>query len=234
MRPDELTASADMVRWNAVLFANGVRTVFYHSADNPALRNVSTYNIFFQYGGAPRKMYPAVAVMSRMLGPDFEFVQKWDKPENTHAYEFRSRGRTVVVVWTRKSKRRFNRPGSTASCLPIRPSRPSPGGSCATKAHGCRAAGCCGPTGRPSRCTSSSSGPGQVAPVAAIVPSCRVYQTRFALLGQFAGAIDLAGLAAGDMSSLAPPCSWRRTPTPPFRKPSPRPPGKARYAVDIP
>jgi hypothetical protein len=58
--------------------------------------------MFFEYGGAPRKMYPAAAVMARLLGPDFHFVHKWDKPEWLHAYEFRSRGRTVVILWTRK------------------------------------------------------------------------------------------------------------------------------------
>ena len=40
----------------------------------------STGNMFFEYGGAPRKMYPAVAAMARILGPDFQFVRKWDKP----------------------------------------------------------------------------------------------------------------------------------------------------------
>ena len=63
-----------------------------------AFTTSSTGNMFFEYGGAPRKMYPAVAVMARLLAPDFQFVRKWDKPEWLQAYEFRSRGRTVVIV----------------------------------------------------------------------------------------------------------------------------------------
>ena len=29
----------------------------------------------------PRKTYPAVATMSRLLAPDFQFVRKWDQPQ---------------------------------------------------------------------------------------------------------------------------------------------------------
>ena len=103
MRPDERTASVDLVQWAAVMFAHGVRKVFYHAGVCQGLHDSSTGNIFFEYGGTPRKMYPAVAAMARLLAPDFQFVRKWDKPEWLAAYEFRSRGRTVVVLWTRKA-----------------------------------------------------------------------------------------------------------------------------------
>jgi hypothetical protein len=103
MRPDEQTASADLVQLIAMMCAHGVRKVFFHCGSSPGLRDVSTYNIFFEYGGAPRKMYPAVAVLARMLGPDLQFVRKWAKPEGLHAYEFRSRGKTVVILWSRKA-----------------------------------------------------------------------------------------------------------------------------------
>lgn len=47
-------------------------------------------------------MLPAVAVLARWLGPDFQFVRKLDKPAWLLAYEFRSRGRPLVILWTRK------------------------------------------------------------------------------------------------------------------------------------
>ena len=104
VRPDELTASVDIVQYCTMMFANGVRKVFFQAGVNDAgLHGRSEGNIFFEYGGAPRKMYPAVAVLARLLGPDFEFARKWDKPEGVHAYEFRSHGRTVVILWTRKA-----------------------------------------------------------------------------------------------------------------------------------
>ena len=60
-------------------------------------------NSGFECGGAPRKQYAAQAALSRLLGPDVEFVHKWTEPAWLQAFEFRSRGRTVTVLWTRKA-----------------------------------------------------------------------------------------------------------------------------------
>jgi len=103
MRPDEGTASVDLVQLATVMFAHGVRKVFFHAGTCQGFHHSSTGNMFFEYGGAPRKMYPAVATMARLLAADFRFIRKWDRPEGLHAYEFRSRGRTVVILWTRKT-----------------------------------------------------------------------------------------------------------------------------------
>jgi hypothetical protein len=100
-RPTELDAAADVVRFAAVFFSGGVRKIFYHAGTCEGLNQSSAGNIFFEYGGAPRKQYAALAVLSDLIGPDFEFVRKWTQPEWLTAYEFRSRGRTVVVAWTR-------------------------------------------------------------------------------------------------------------------------------------
>jgi len=103
LRPSELEAACDIVRFAAVMGAYGVRKVFYHAGTCGTLHRSSAGNMFFDYGGTPRKQYAAQAVLSRLLGPDMEFVRKWDRPEGVNAYEFRSRGQTVVIVWTRRS-----------------------------------------------------------------------------------------------------------------------------------
>ncbi len=64
MRPDELTASSDMVQLVAMMLANGARKVFYHAGTCQGLRDSSAGNIFFEYGGAaarcmrPRRCWP--------------------------------------------------------------------------------------------------------------------------------------------------------------------------------
>ncbi len=103
IRPNELAAACDMVRFAALYRAYGVAKIFYHAGTASALHRSSAGNIFFEYGGAPRKQYAAQAVLSRLMGPDAEFVRKWDDPEWVSAYEFRSGGRTVVVLWTRRA-----------------------------------------------------------------------------------------------------------------------------------
>jgi hypothetical protein len=102
MRPSERIAAADLVQWAAVMFAHGVRKAFYHAGVCQGYHQASIGNIFYEYGGLPRKMLPAVAVLARLLGPEFQFVRKWDKPAWLSAYEFRSRGRPLVILWTRK------------------------------------------------------------------------------------------------------------------------------------
>lgn len=103
MRPNELRTSADLVKFATVFCANGVKKIFYHAGTCSALNQNDAGNIFFEYGGAPRKMFAAQAALSRLLGPDVQFVRKWSEPDWLQAFEFRSRGRTVVVLWTRKA-----------------------------------------------------------------------------------------------------------------------------------
>lgn len=103
LRPSELRTAGDLVKFATILCAAGVRKIFYHAGTCDALNQNSAGNIFFEFGGAPRKQYAAQAALSRLLGPDVEFVRKWTQPEDVQAFEFRSRGRTVVVVWANKS-----------------------------------------------------------------------------------------------------------------------------------
>jgi hypothetical protein len=103
IRPNELAAAADIVRFAAVFGAYGVVKVFYHAGTQAGLHDSTAGNVFFEYGGAPRKQYAAQAALSDLLGPDARFVRKWDEPEWVRAYEFRSRGRTVVILWTRRA-----------------------------------------------------------------------------------------------------------------------------------
>jgi len=103
LRPNELRASADLVKFAAILLATWTRKIFYHAGTCDALNQSSTGNIFFEYGGAPRKQYAAQAALSRLLGPDVESIRKWTEPAWLQAFEFRSRGRTVTVLWARKA-----------------------------------------------------------------------------------------------------------------------------------
>jgi hypothetical protein len=103
LRPNELRASADLVKFATILCAAGVRKIFYHAGTCAALNQNDAGNIFFEYGGAPRKQYAAQAVLSRLLGPDVQFIRKWSEPEWLQAFEFRSRGRTVTVLWARQA-----------------------------------------------------------------------------------------------------------------------------------
>ena len=103
LRPNELRTAGDLVKFAAILCAAGVEKIFYHAGTCDALNQNTAGNIFFEYGGLPRKQYAAQAALSHLLGPDVKFHRKWTEPEGVQAFEFRSRGRTVVALWASKS-----------------------------------------------------------------------------------------------------------------------------------
>ncbi len=102
LRPSELRTAGDLVKFATILCAAGVRKIFYHAGTCDALNQNSAGNLFFEYGGTPRKQYAAQAALSRLLGPDVEFVRKWTEREGMQAFEFRSRDRMVIVLWAGK------------------------------------------------------------------------------------------------------------------------------------
>jgi hypothetical protein len=104
MRRSELVGAAHLIQWAAILQAYGVRKTFYHAGTSAALHNSNAGNVFFEYGGTPRKQYAAIAALTNLIGADFEFVRKWGEPAWLTAFEFRSRGRTVVIAWTREEE----------------------------------------------------------------------------------------------------------------------------------
>lgn len=100
LRPNELRGAADLVKFAAVLGSGNVTKIFYHAGTCGALNEDTAGNVFFEYGGAPRKMFAAQAALSRMLPADARFIRKWSDPPGLHAFEFGSpRGKTVIA-WT--------------------------------------------------------------------------------------------------------------------------------------
>lgn len=101
-RPDELRAAADLVKFAAVLGSAGVQKIFYHAGICGAWNESSAGNVFFEYGGAPRKMYAAQAALARLLGPQFTFLGKWTEPAGLQAFRFRTGdGKELVILWRR-------------------------------------------------------------------------------------------------------------------------------------
>ena len=114
-RPNELRAAADLVKFAAILGSAGVRKIFYHAGTCGVWNESSAGNVFFEYGGRPRKMYPAQAVLSRLLGPEFTFVQKWTEPADLQAFQFRSGQRQVVILWSRRGEKTISPPEGFAA-----------------------------------------------------------------------------------------------------------------------
>jgi len=66
--PNERAATEDFVKFTAVSFAHGVRKVFFHAGVCGAINGPDAASIFFEYGGAPRKIFAGAAAWTRLVG----------------------------------------------------------------------------------------------------------------------------------------------------------------------
>lgn len=101
--PSERVQAEYAVRWATLCFANGVEKVFYHAGTCGGINSDSLQGVFFKYGGQPKKIYAAQAVMAHLLTPTCRFVKKLSLGEGVRACLFRDDKRLVCVVWAPKA-----------------------------------------------------------------------------------------------------------------------------------
>lgn len=89
-----------MVKWAAVMLSHGVGKIFYHAGGTcGALNSESVEGIFFEYGGAPRKMYTVQAALAHLLPPRTQPRGKLRLDEAVKAYLFQTPDRFVLIAW---------------------------------------------------------------------------------------------------------------------------------------
>jgi hypothetical protein len=98
--PSEQAATEHLVRFAAVSFAHGVRKIFFHVGTCGPINGPDAGGVLFEYGGAPRKMYPGVAALTQILGVPEAFVKKIGRG-GLRAYLFRAQNHVVAVAWNR-------------------------------------------------------------------------------------------------------------------------------------
>ncbi|MBM3472942.1 MAG: hypothetical protein FJX75_06735 [Armatimonadetes bacterium] len=98
---NEILCAAYQVRFDAILLAFDTEKIIYHSGTPGSVNNEGVDGIFFEFGGAPRKMVASQAQLTAMLGPDTKTLGVLS--EDPWACGFHSRGKTVVVLWTDRS-----------------------------------------------------------------------------------------------------------------------------------
>lgn len=97
--PSERAASEHIVRFAAATFAHGMRKIFFHAGTCGAINGPDAGGVLFEYGGAPRKMLPAVSAFTRIVGvPDA--CERVVRSGGVRAYVFRGGGRFVAVAWS--------------------------------------------------------------------------------------------------------------------------------------
>lgn len=102
----ERAASEALVKTAAVFLSHGVAKIFYHAGTCGPINSNSGGGIFFEYGGAPRKMYVAQNVLAHQLGPHPVATPLTGLPQGLRAYCFQTGGASTqtgdaytALVW---------------------------------------------------------------------------------------------------------------------------------------
>ncbi|MCX7044772.1 MAG: endo-1,4-beta-xylanase [Candidatus Sumerlaeota bacterium] len=88
------------VRFFAVMLSHGVQKIFIHSGANGPVNEPDYECALFDYGGAPRKLLPALAVFTEMLGASPISVGERRLGEAGHCAAFETTARSVLAMWT--------------------------------------------------------------------------------------------------------------------------------------
>ncbi len=97
--PDERTQAIYSMRFNVILLANGVERILYHAGTCPGLNGDNREGTFFEYGGAPRRIYAAVAAFAELFPPGCRAVGELDWGPGLKAYLFETPAGPVLAAW---------------------------------------------------------------------------------------------------------------------------------------
>ncbi len=100
LHPSERSAAEWMVKFATLFFAYGGEKIFLHAGTCGEINGVDTGSVFFEYGGAPRKIYAAVAAMAHLLPPQAKFERISNPTPSTVAYWFRIGQRRIGIAWS--------------------------------------------------------------------------------------------------------------------------------------
>ena len=96
------------LRFFAVMLSHGVQKIFIHSGASGAVNDPNMECALFDYGGAPRKLLPALAVLTQVLGPSPECVGTKAIGKASHVAGFETGKQAVLVLWQAEDEQTQN------------------------------------------------------------------------------------------------------------------------------
>jgi hypothetical protein len=87
------------VRFFAVMLARGTEKVFIHSGASGRVNDPNLECALFDYGGAPRRLFPALAVMTDLLGPAPKLAGETKLGAGGRGVAFETGSRSVLMLW---------------------------------------------------------------------------------------------------------------------------------------
>jgi hypothetical protein len=106
------------IRLFAIMMARGVEKFFIHAGVGGRV-NVPYYDCcFFKYGGAPARLFPALAVYTELMGPAARFIVEKRLGDDGFCVAFETGKRSVLVLWRANGEAAVSVPEG-AECLDL-------------------------------------------------------------------------------------------------------------------
>jgi hypothetical protein len=87
------------LRFFLVMLSRNVQKVFIHSGASGSVNSPSLECALFAQGGSPRKLLPALAVMTRLLGPSPAFAGERRLRQTGHCLAFETGKQSILALW---------------------------------------------------------------------------------------------------------------------------------------
>lgn len=110
---DERQCAEYTIRFYTIMMAFGVEKIFIHSGASAAVNGEQFECCLFDYGGAPKKVFPALAVFADLMGSKAQPVPSQQLGDSIHRYSFQTDKGLLTVLWNPAGK-----PGPT---MPVPP-----------------------------------------------------------------------------------------------------------------
>lgn len=88
------------VRFCVVMMARGVEKVLIHSGSSGSVNVPAMGCCIFKYGGAPARVFPALAVFTDLTGPAPQYVGEARPGEDVYCFAFETGERSLLVCWS--------------------------------------------------------------------------------------------------------------------------------------
>jgi hypothetical protein len=109
------------VRFFTIMLGRGAKKVFVHAGSNGSANEWNFECCLFTHGGAPRKVFPALGVLTELMGPKPVYAGERSFAQAGHCFAFETGNRAVLVLWAEKEGEdtAVAVPAAASECLDI-------------------------------------------------------------------------------------------------------------------
>lgn len=88
------------IRYFAIMMARGAEKIFIHSGTSGSVNDPELGCCIFGYGGVPRRIFPALAVFTELMGSAPKYSTERLFGETGYCFAFETGKKAVLVLWT--------------------------------------------------------------------------------------------------------------------------------------